>query len=241
MPVPLGLIGAGVLSGGLGLAQGISGAIKTEEDKRREEELEKLLGLQKTGGLGLTGEERRLREQQLVTPVREVASQLQSRQEAAIGAGAGVSGAELSRLRQETGRTIAGAQQAAATQILEADIAKEQAQRAEIERRAADIEARKKERRASIFGGLSQAAAAAGEIAGAVPEAARAAGLAGAPIRDTEAFRSIMEEQGVPLASQEALLRIGPQKLTRILDNLQSGNIGSEEQELYDILTQVGG
>jgi len=241
MPLPLGLLAAGGISAGIGAAQAITGGRKSEFDKRNEERLDEIARLQAQGRLGLSSQEKAVREQQLVDPVRQQAEQAQSRNEAVQAASGSLTGGDLSRLRTETQRSIGEGAQGAALAISQEDTAKKQSQLAERAQLEATQEQRRLDRRASVFGGLSQAAGAAGQIAGAVPEVLRAAGLAGAPISDTLAFKTKLNDMGVPPDLQAEVLRIPPNRLTRVLNNALQGNIqGPEEVAMLKILEASG-
>ena len=237
MPLPLGLLAAGGVAAGIGAAQAITGGRKSEFDKRNEAELDRLLALQAQGRLGLTPQERAVREQQLVMPVQRAATEARQRSEAAQAAAGSLTGGDLSRLRTEATRAVGEGAQRAALEIERADIQKQQAQRAEMAQREAVAEQRRLDRRAAVYGGLAQAAGGVGQLAGAVPEVLRAAGLAGAPIRDTMALKQELDALGVPLDLQQEVMRIPPNRLPRVLNNALTGNItGPEEQAMVDVL-----
>jgi hypothetical protein len=241
---PIGTaIGAGI-TGAAGLAQAISGATKTEADKQREERLRRLAALVEQNQLGLTGPQRQLAERQLLDPIRRGAQQSQTRAEQIAAASGAPSGAALSRLRTESARQIQEGAQTAAARIQAADIAREQAQLAEQAQLQAVQEARQRERRGAIFGGISQAAGAAGAVAGSVPELLRVSDIAGAPIRDVAGFQAALDRQGIPPAAQEIFLAMNPAQLTRTLKNLTDAvaagtdvsQLPPEEQQLFEAL-----
>ena len=91
--------------------------------------------------------------------------------------------------------------------------------------REAVAEQRRLDRRAAVYGGLAQAAGGVGQLAGAVPEVLRAAGLAGAPIRDIMALKQELDALNVPLDLQQEVMRIPPNRLSRVLRNALTGNI----------------
>lgn len=232
--VPIGLLAAGGIAAGAGAAQAITGGRKSEFDKRNEAQLDRLLQLQNQGRLGLTPQERAVREQQLVTPVQRAATETRQRSEAAQAAAGSLTGSDLSRLRTEATRAVGEGAQNAALTLQQEDIRKEQAQRAELAQRDTLAEQRRLDRRAAVFSGISQAAGGAGAIAGAVPETLRAAGLAGAPIRDTLALKRQFDEMDIPLDLQQELFRIPPHRMTRVLENALMGNIVGPEEAAMD-------
>lgn len=177
-PVTLALL----IGGGLGAVQGIGSSMaNNQQQKYNREQLDELMKLQASGGLGLTPDEQRLMDQQLMNPVQAAASQMQTAQQQALAASnGGASGAQLARLRQEQARTITGAQQQAASQILAADQARALQQKNEIEARQAAKAAYKQDDFNAILGGLSQLAGPIGMLAGAPPGTATASGKVGA-------------------------------------------------------------
>lgn len=239
--MPLPLLAAGALVPlAVGAAQAVTGGLKSEFDRRNEEEAARLRKLQGLGEFGLTAQEERIAHQGLIQPVKAAAQYAQSRAEATQASAGNVSGAALSSLRQETSRGIGEAQQRAALTVQQQDVAKQRAQKAELAQREAASEAARKERRASVFEGLSQAAAAGGSLLGAVPEVTRAAGLAGAPIRDTTALADALNRAGVPAEDQLALLAMPSASLTRILDEAQRGILTSPEHQIMYRILQRG-
>ena len=146
----------------------------------------------------------------------------------------GGSGADLARLREEQTRAIGEAGERAALAIAQADARKEAAQRQEIAQREALAETRRQERQASLFGGLAQAAGAAGRLSGGVPEVMRAAGLAGAPIADTAELRTRLANLGVEGSAAEMILRMNPRALTRAVNDAEQYLATGERQYLTD-------
>lgn len=215
---------AGVTAAGIGIAQAASRAKKTKFEKKNLEEIERLQRLQQSGGLGLSPAEQRVREAQLISPVRAAAEAERTRSEQLLAAQGGTSGADISRLRQERTRAVGAAGQAANLALQQEDVQRRQGQIAELEQRRASASASQQARRAGVFGGLSQAAAGAGQVAGALPETFRAAGVAGAPIRDPSAFRAELQAQNISPETQAILLRIPSQNLTRTLQDSAAGS-----------------
>jgi len=166
MPLPLLAIGAAA-AGAAGLGQGVYGLVhKTEAEKRNRAQLEKLLELERGGRLGMSGAEQRLLYQQQHDPVRNYARQQRERYERYAAATGDQSGSELARLRQEQGRMVGQGATTAALNVAGADEARRQAQRQEIEGRTQAATQFKQDRVGAFFGGLTQAGAAVGELAG---------------------------------------------------------------------------
>ncbi len=232
-PVTLALLAG---TGAVGGAQALGSMFKTPQEKHNEEELRKLQQRQERGRLGLTGRERRVAQQSLLDPVREALSGQQNRNEALAAATGQSSGAQMARLREESQRAMAGATQRAAGQVTAADLAKQQAEEQEIEARVDAIQQARTARRNQMFKGLSGVAGAVGGIAGAPPEALRATGLFGSAIRDTDALRQKLADAGVAPEDVEAVIGLGPRRLTTLLRNLDEGRIGPEEAELAALL-----
>ena len=220
--MPAGLAAAAALSAALGTGQAIAGAKKTAFDKRNKEKLDELLGLEERGGLGLTGAERRIQERGLMNPVRQAASATR-RQAEALQAGS-ASGADLARLRSEQTGAIAGAGERAALALDAADARKEAAQRQELAQRSAIQEERRAAREASVLSGLGQAAGVAGQLAGGVPEVLRAAGLHGAPIKDTAAFSDRLDAIGLTGEARNIVNRMDPNKLAAAVASAEEYN-----------------
>lgn len=235
--IPIGLLAAGGLAAGTGLAQAIQGGRKTEFDKENEALLDELTGLRKQGALGLTEQERQLSTRSQLDPVRALASAAQSQQAAIQAASGNTSGASLAALREQQQRQVGGAAQQAALNVEAADLEARRAQEAEIAQRQAVAEQRRQDRVNNIFSGISQAAGAAGAVAGAIPEVGRIAGIAGAPIRDTGVLEQRLSELGAGPAATQAILRIPPDRLTTVLDNIVQGNLeGDLERSLLAAL-----
>jgi len=224
MPLPLGIAASLGLTGALGLAQGVANALPTQTDKANKKRLEELTRLKQAGQLGLGGREEQLLSARLTQPVQQAAQQAQSRTEALQAASGGTSGADLSRLRTEQARTLSAGAQVAGAQVEAANLAAKRAQENEIEQRRAAVSQRKKDAINSIFGGATQAAGAAGAIAGSVPETLRSTGVAGAAIRDFSGLESQLRAANLPEEQVQQLLameRSNPGSLTRIISQLQ--------------------
>ena len=242
MPIAAGLLAAQALSAGAGAAQAIAGSRKSKFDKRNDQELNRLLGLKERDQLGLSGAERSIAERGLLDPVRSASAATRRQSEAALS-GSGASGAELSRLRQEQTGAIAQAGERAALALDQADQRKEAAQRQELAQREQIAESRRQERQASLFAGLGQAAGAAGQLAGGVPEVLRAAGLAGAPISDTSGLQDALASAGVTGESAQLIMRMNPRQLTRAMSDaekfLETGDAQYVTQDSVDIIRAV--
>jgi hypothetical protein len=225
--IPAGLLAAQGVTAAIGAGQTLAGARKSEFDKANEQRLNKLLGLEESGRMGLTGRERQLQERSLLSPVRRAAAETRRRAEALSG-GMGGSGADLARLREEETRAIAAGGERAALELARADARKEAAQRQEMAQRQAIQEQRRQERMASLFGGLAQGAGAVGAMAGGVPEVMRAAGLFGAAINDTSGLDARLDEFGVGEQGKQMVRRMDPKKLTSAVSDaelfLQTGD-----------------
>lgn len=158
-------------TGALGLGQGIANTIANNpEQKLVKQQLDELNRKKAAGNLGLTGEQQQLMSQSLNAPVQNAAAQGRARAEQIAASMGGSSGADLSRLRQEQGRTVAMGAQNAAQQVAAANLAAKQQQLDEINRLTAMKSGLRSDDYNSIFSGLSQMAGAAGGMAG-VPKA----------------------------------------------------------------------
>jgi hypothetical protein len=155
-----------------------------------------------------------------MSPVRQAAAATRRRAEA-MGAGSGMSGADLSQLRQEQTSAIANAGERAALALDAADARKATAQEQEIEQRSAIAEERRAARQASLLAGVGQAAGVAGQLAGGVPEVLRAAGLAGAPINDTSALDDLLAQRGVTGEAANLIRKIPAANITRAMDDAE--------------------
>lgn len=247
-PVTLALL----ISGGLAAGQGIAGSFQNNTaQKHNREELDDLLDREKRGALGLTPGQQQQAENALLSPVQRGAEQMQSRQEQVMAANPSTSGAALSRLRTETGRTVAGAQQDAAAQLLAANNAAIQQQRNEIESRMAAKAAYNRDDVNGILGGIAQLAGPLGMAAGAPPGTSTFSGNVGggggaAPSLSTAQLdRKLGEDplmrapMGAADSWQEALARRGVTNLPAMADAAASrqtvpGLSPTETQQLRD-------
>ena len=175
-PITLALL----ISGGLAAGQGIAGTFQNNGPQK--DNREKLAELQKredAGTLGLTPGQQQEMSNALLSPIQRGATQMLTRGEQAQAASGNDSGAQLARLREERDRTIAGAQQSAAQQILGANNVAQQQQRNEIEQRLAAKSAMRADDLNGLFSAASQLAGPIGALAGAAPGTGQAAGMFG--------------------------------------------------------------
>lgn len=210
-PVTLALLAAGGLSGVQGIIQSTA---NNPLQQRNREELDKLLALEQSGGLGLTPTQQRTYSHTLMDPVRQAAAAARSQNEQLQTAlGGSSSGADLSRLRQEEQRQVGGAAQNAALQLAALNEAAMQGQKREIEQRTALKSGLREDDTRNILGGLAAAGGALGAAAGVPPggnqlyglfgQAARSAAPAPAPAPDplaelsknlpTDQYRMVLE------------------------------------------------
>lgn len=242
--IPGAILGTAAISGAAGLGQGISGLFKTRLEKEQEEDLEDLIRREEGGGLGLSPEERRQRERQLLGPVRAAATAAQSRNEALLASRQGLSGADLARVRGETQRAVGEGTIAAQERILSEDVQRESAEMAEIRQIQATLQARRDARRQQFLGGLGQAAGAAGQILGASPEFFRAADVAGAPIADPNALDvelgRLADAGEISQKTADILRRIPNRQKTAVVNASVNGNTSDPlfNQELFEALTE---
>lgn len=215
---------AGLVGGGAaGIGQGIAGALGNNgEQKLVNQQLDRLTRKKQQGNLGLSGEQQQMMDQALNAPVQNAAAQARSRAEQIAAASGSSSGADLSRLRQEQGRTVATGAQNAAAQIQSADVQKRQQQLDEINRLTALKSGLKQDDYSSIFGGLSQVAGAAGGAAG-VPKG----GLGQAPTLETATgnLSSMMQSRMSPdeLSLVQQYARDNPQEFYSMLFGSSTG------------------
>lgn len=240
MAIPAALLAAQAIAAGVGVAQGVAGARKTPLEKANEERLARLAELERQNLRGLDPAQKTLREQQLLGGARAEAARVRRQNEARMAGSGGMSGADLSRLRQEEMRALGSISQAAATQIGLEDLQKKQEQEAEERQLEWAVQQGRDRRRQSVFGAVGQAATAAGALAGGVPEVQRIAGVAGAPVRDARQLQRAMSRRGVPESAQRRVFAIGPENITRVLNNLHLGRIGPDELLLQEAIHEAG-
>lgn len=179
-PLALGLTGASAVAG---IAQGIGDAKANDPlQKRNSRKLAELVHQERTGELGLSGSERTLLDQQLMSPVAAAAAAQRRRGEqllASAGGVGGASGADLARLREEQARSTGAAAQNASLQIAQADQARKLQQENEIEQRKAMQAALKRDDWNAVWGNISQGLGTVGAMAGAPPGTFGIAGMFG--------------------------------------------------------------
>jgi hypothetical protein len=167
LPLAFGA-GAGVLGGSVAALSGRDAA------RQRKTRISELSGQIARDDFGLSSQEKGLAQRELLDPIRALATQRQSQQEATAAASGMVSGADLSRLRQETGRGLAEAATDAGERIARLDVEtaarEEQAARSELAAQQAAQEQRRADILRGFLGPLAPAAAMAGAMAGGPPE-----------------------------------------------------------------------
>ena len=241
----------GLASAGAGAAQTIA-ANKAGKRAREanQDALDDLLKRRDAGALGLTPNQRRLQEQTLMTPVRTTAGEQRQRMEAAAAAAGGRSAGDIARIGDRQQEIVARGGQAAASQILQNQIAARQAQEHEIEARYDAEKQMQLEKTGRTFGALEQGASALGALAGAVPEALRAAGpmggAAGVPA-DQDALAANLKAAGIDDKTARRMIsleRKQPGILDEILQGLQAAQPAStgptrDIDEIGDIATEL--
>ena len=186
-PLVVAAIMAGVAAA-TGIAKGAATASDKgkKRNKRMLKEAESRLGkmqgdLEHGRGLGFEGGELDLIKRSQLDPVRSALTQGLERNQALLASSGGISGADVSRLRTETSRGIAGAAERAgltAAQMQMAEKAKDEAAlkgeinstRQEIEDRHASLARRRAEVRNNVFDGIQKGASIMGGQLGSNPE-----------------------------------------------------------------------
>jgi hypothetical protein len=157
-------------SAGVGLAQaGVNAFSPNSAARANREALEKLKQARESGGFGLSSADQRAMYQNVYEPGRRYAEAQRQEYERVAGA-LGQTGSELAQLRREAGQRSGEAAQRAATEVSQADERERLRQRAEYDQRLAAQQAYRQDRNSAVFSGLSQAASAAGSIAGSPAE-----------------------------------------------------------------------
>jgi hypothetical protein len=183
----LGALIAGGISAAAGAASGIAPTLANNQlQKRNREKLDELLAREKQGLLGLTPAQQRILDQRLQAPIAAAANEARTRAEQIQAAGGVTSGADLSRLRTEQSRQLAGGAQAAAMQVAQADQAAKAAQLDEIEQRDRLKAQMKADDYAQILGAVSETAGATGLLAGSPPGTFQLTELFGSKFSDDE-------------------------------------------------------
>ena len=125
-------VGAALGAGQLGLS-----FIDTPQDTYNTTELKKLEQLEKGNKLGLTGEERQVAEETLMNPVRSFAADTARRTESRLASSGGASVADQVRAQRQEEKAVSDASVDASQRIVNAHLARKEAQRAEMEQRRA--------------------------------------------------------------------------------------------------------
>lgn len=188
------------------VAQGIfqataNDALQRENRKR----LDELLRREEAGRLGLDAGEQQLLAGQFTAPVQQQAAAARSRAEQLASASGGVSGADLSRLRQEQQAQTSTAAQNAALQIAGLNEAARQSQLQEISQRTALKSGLKADDIGAVFDGIAQAASASGQAFGAPPATFTAAGAGGTAFASPEEQQLVEFFRANPEAREEIL------------------------------------
>jgi hypothetical protein len=197
LPLAFGA-GASALGGGVAALSGRKAA------KAREARVAELKGQIAGDEFGLSAQEKGLAQRELLDPIRALATQRQSQQEATAAASGMVSGADLSRLRQETGRGLAEAATDAGERIARLDVEtaarEEQAARSELAAQQAAQEQRRADILRGFLGPLAPAATVAGAMAGGPPE------MRAGSILDEDALFTQLEASDALSPAQKARL-----------------------------------
>jgi hypothetical protein len=224
---------AGLAAGG---AQAISGAFKSPYEKQQEEDLRKMKEQQARGMRGTSEAERSRMHMRETAPAVKQMENARKRQEALAAATGQTSSAQMQQLNQAQQVGTGQVMQESAIQQRQADEQKRAQQEAREQQTAAAIEAARKDRRKAVLSGIGQMVGAAGMIAGSVPEATRAADVAGAPIRDPDALVEYLRSQGISEEAVQKLAKMDPNVMTRALDQAAKGDLASEEAAMMDAI-----
>jgi hypothetical protein len=201
MPLPFAAAAA-LMSGATGLGCVLTGAANIAGDGRYEkfnkQKAEDLYAKERTGDLGLSGEQKQLATQQMMQPVQNAAAAGQKRAEQIMAAGGQGNGADLARLRQENAQTVSQGGQNAMAQLAGMDLQAQEAQKQELEQRLQPKD-QMRLRDYNIAGDMfSQASGAIGKLAGAPPGTTQAAGMFGAPAAGAPQSYSVGQPQMAP-------------------------------------------
>lgn len=216
----------------LGVAQAGLTMLPTEQSRYNAEQLRKLKEQKAKGQLGLTGTEREQLASSMLQPVRTAATQQQSMSDATLAATGRTSGADLSRVRTETGRTLGAAAEEAGRTVAQANLDRARQQEAEIEQRLAF----KAQRQADLMEGASQVGS---EIASAAGKLA-AYGGKGAP--STAKLEQRLGSYGWEQADAKYLADLtakNPEAVQRAIQvALSGGPMTDEERSLVALLAK---
>ena len=131
---------APIVAAGVGLASAIGKSIPGKQGKYNRRQLNDLLARQKSGELGLTGEERQFLTNQQMTKVGRGATETRQRQEAMLHSqpgGSSSSVGDLARAQMAEQRSVGESSLAASRNIEAAHLARQAAEEQEIEQRMA--------------------------------------------------------------------------------------------------------
>jgi hypothetical protein len=224
--IPLILGGA---AAALGSGAQIVGALKkTDLEKQQEERLNKLAAMDRMGALGLTGQEKALRERELLTPGRIQATQLQSRNEA-LAAATGLSDAQqLASMQEGTQRVVADQAQQGANAIVREDSQRELQQRGEIAALQGSLQQQKDARKAALYQGIAGAVGAVGALA-AVPTATKGAKAVkgGNPIGE---LTDAMDKMGFTPEESAKFAAMTPEQIKQIMASIGDGTYGGKAE-----------
>jgi hypothetical protein len=224
--IPLILGGA---AAALGSGAQIVGALKkTDLEKQQEARLDKLAAMDRMGALGLTGQEKALRERELLTPGRIQATQLQSRNEA-LAAATGLSDAQqLASMQEGTQRVVADQAQQGANAIVREDSQRELQQRGEIAALQGSLQQQKDARKAALYQGIAGAVGAVGALA-AVPTATKGAKAAkgGNPIGE---LTDAMDKMGFTPEESAKFAAMTPEQIKQIMASIGDGTYGGKAE-----------
>jgi hypothetical protein len=202
LAIALGLTGAGPIVTGIADA-----TADRQAQQRNKAELEKLLGKEERGELGLDPEQRKLLDQQLNAPVQTAAAQARTRAEQIANAisGGNTTGQQAAQLRKEQQGTLAAGAQRAALAIAGAQEQAKQQQKTEIEQRLQAKAAYKRDDIAKILGPIMELAGKGGMMAGAPPGFAQNYGIFGTMYSPDELSKLQAAYQQDPAAIEKKL------------------------------------
>lgn len=216
-PFTIALLGSA--AGGVG--QAIAGAVPTQQSRFNKARIDELLRLQKAGTLGLDPEERAALTRAQLQPVRELATEARTRQEAAAAGAGDASVADLQRLRAAEAGTVSEAARRAGQAVEVTSLERAQQQRTELDQRLAAQAARS----GDIVEGVVGAAGGVASTLGGLGQL-RELGLVGRPVREFGEFRRQLGESGFDAADVdflEQLERNRPGELSQILQDTAQG------------------
>lgn len=237
MPLPLAAAALGTTAA-LGGAQALGSLVPSRFDRENKAAIEELERRKKAGRLGLRPEERQAMVEQQLSPVRSATELLQNQAEATQAAGGLASGALGSSIRKEAFGAVGEAAQRAAQNVQGASIAERRAEEAELEQRRAVQEGRRRDRATGAISGLSQAAMAAGRLAGSPPETFSVAGLFGGRMPSEATMEDAFERYQIPEQTRQAFRDMGPEQVRLVMDDLFSGNMTPEAEAMGRLILE---